>query len=118
MIINAAIKVLLDNRLRSLIDVAVERKVTDLLQEVYTKATTDSHTPVYQIVEQAAVKAIHFGGADNLINDKIDRLAESKKLFQSVTTHLMQLPTFTTPVTCLVKQHAKVAVANEMENNH
>lgn len=44
---------------------------------------------------------------------KVDNLAESQDFVQQLTSKLIRNPSVAVPFTHLVKQHAKVAVADE-----
>lgn len=53
-------------------------------------------------------------GADELLADKIHKLAESQDFTQDFVRHLIRFLTIAVPVTSLVDQQAKIAVASEM----
>lgn len=64
---------------------------------------------------QVVMKADLTGGADELFDDKMYRLAESRDFTKALLDHLINLPTVTKPVKLFVKQRAKTAVAGEVK---
>lgn len=87
--INVVVRVHEDSRLERVLDVVKGWKDPDLLEDAHTQATRCSYTFAHQIVEQAAVKLIQFGGFDDLSSKKSSKFPKSLESLQCVTTHLM-----------------------------
>lgn len=65
------------------------------------------------MVKQAAVRAICPGGEDDEMDNNNGKLAEFQDMMTHVMHQLIQSPTFTVPVTHLVKQHAEISVTRK-----
>lgn len=87
--------------------------VLDLFEEAHEQAKTNVYTPAFEVIEQAYLKTFLFGDADDLLDEKMYRLAESKSFIQGLVHHLIQLSTSTVPVARFLGQQAKKAVASE-----
>lgn len=75
-IIEATLKVHEETTLQRLISDTVDKKVLNLFKEAFNKALTGTFTKFCQTVQQFAVKAVYFGGEDNVRNIKVGKLAE------------------------------------------
>lgn len=68
--IETAVKVHDETKLKRLIDDIVNNIVHHLFKDAHDKALTGTYTELYQMVGQAAVNAVYLGGADEQLNNK------------------------------------------------
>lgn len=100
-------------RLRPVIVDKCERVVFALYEEAHVGADGNVYKVVFDVMEQAAVKAFFSGGADKQLGDKMYKLAASQKFTQSLIAHLIKSSTFTVPITNFVNQRAEKAAASK-----
>lgn len=82
-------------------------------EEAHKHAERNVHTTVFEVMEQAVVKALSTGGAEELLHNKIDKLADAQGFSQSLVQNLMKSLTITVPITRFVKRRAEKVVASE-----
>lgn len=88
-----------EGRPRRLIDDRCEKVVLALFEEALVRAKGIVRTPVFRVMTQTAVKAFFAGGADELLHDKIHKLAEYQDLTHGVLRNVIKSSTFTVLVT-------------------
>lgn len=95
------------DRLRHHIDDRCEKVVLDLFQEALERTMGNTQSSTYRVMQQAAVKAFFSGGADELLHQKMYKIAKSYGIKRVLVRHRTILSTFTLPVPHFVKQKAK-----------
>lgn len=73
-------------------------------------------TPIFEVIERAAVKAFITGGANELLGDTIYRLSRSEDFTQALVGQLITSSTFTAPVACFVRKQPEKFVAGEAKD--
>lgn len=68
---------------------------------------------MYQTVQKVVGRVIARHAVNEVINMKVNNLTESRDLVQHLTSTLTKNPSFTVPVTHLMRQYAQVIVAEE-----
>lgn len=59
------------------------------------------HTSIYDVMKHAAVKAFFTGDADEFLDERMYKLAESLNFEQDFARHVIRSPTFSVPMTRL-----------------
>lgn len=84
----------------------------DLFEEDRAQAKRNVYTLVFEVMEQVAVNAFLTGGADELLDDKMYKPAESQDFTQGFVHHLLKSSTFTMTVSRFVKQQTEKSFAS------
>lgn len=111
--IEAALHVFQETTLVRCIETIVEIKVLRFLETVNCKAVKGKQPLVYEPVERAVRRFVALGAINEAIHMKINNLAESEDFVQHFTLNFIKNPSFTLPITNLVKQHAQASFADE-----
>lgn len=90
-------------RLGGLIDGRRKNVVLTFIDEVHKRAKGIVYTPVYKVIEQADVKAFLINGEDELLDDKMNELAQSQNSTKSIMRQLKKSPTFTEAVASFIE---------------
>lgn len=104
-----------ENRLRRLIDYRCKKVAIALFQEAQESSVDSLHTPIYEVVVRAAVKAFFTEGADDLLKKEAYKLANSHKFKHDLFRYLIISSTFTVPVPRFCKLQTEKAVASNVK---
>lgn len=68
---------------------------------------------LYQAARTAVFRVVSQGTVIEVIDKKVDKFSRSQNFVYHLTSNLMKKPSFSTPTTHLLKQHAQVIFADE-----
>lgn len=100
-------------RLRRFIEERCEQVVLAFFEEANGGAKRNDHTSFVEVTEQIAVKYFIIGGAAELLDEKMGKLAESQDFSYSIVRHPGKSSTCTAPARLFMKEQAEKAVASK-----
>lgn len=100
---------------RRLVDASCKQVVLTILREAKERALNKIHTPIYKVMELAAVKTFFLRGTDELLDEKINKPAEFHDFAEGLVFHLIKRINFILPIRYLLKQHYEIALARKVE---
>lgn len=74
-----------------------------LFEEAHEQVKKNIHTTLFGVIEQTAVKTFFNEGANELLDEKMYKLADFQDVTQRLVRHLRKPSTITAPVTTLCK---------------
>lgn len=78
--------------------------VLGLFKDAHEQAERNIYTPAFEVTVEAAAKSLFTERAEELLDDKVYKLVESRDFTQCLVHHLMKSSTFTVLVSRFAKQ--------------
>lgn len=93
----------------------MERIILSSFKDVSRQGTDGIYTPVYKTVEKAVKETILWGVIDEAIALKVDQFSETQDFVQHFIGRLVAEPTFTVPITNMMRRQAGKVAAREVK---